>query len=89
MLMVFLLAGQIMLLGYQKQLLQDAAIEAAMFGALADQSSAAAESKAQELFMGSVAEVTAVGETLKLKLSFDSLIGIEVVGIAVLENAVR
>lgn len=89
MLLVFLLAGQLMLLGYQKQLLQDAAIEAAMFGALADQTSAAAETKAQQLFMGSVAEVTAVGETLKLKLSFDSLIGIEVVGIAVLENAVR
>lgn len=89
MLMVFLLAGQLMLLGYQKQLLQDAAIEAAMFGALADQTAEVAETKARELFQDSVADVAAVGGTLRVKLKFDSLVDLEVVGIAVLENAVR
>jgi hypothetical protein len=49
MLVVFLICGQITLLSYQNQMLQDAAIEAAMFGALADQNATAAETKAKEL----------------------------------------
>ena len=90
MLVVFLICGQITLLSYQNQMLQDAAIEAAMFGALADQNATAAETKAKELFQAATVEVSAVnGQSLSVRLTLDSVVRLEAVGLAVFENAIR
>lgn len=89
MLLVFLLAGQVTLLSHQKQRLQDAAIEAAMFGALADQSATAAKQKANELFGQAEAIVIQGEQTISVSLKLNSLVKLEAVAIALLENHAR
>lgn len=91
MLLVSLLISQVLWLGYQKQLLQNAAVEAAGFGALADQTVEAAEAKALQLFAQASAEAELTGsqpEIVKVTLKSNQLVPIEAVGYAVLEIGV-
>lgn len=87
MVLIALLVAQVMLLGHQREVLQDAAIEAAAFGALADQSASAAIDRASDLAPNAQSQVEVLeSKILKVTLREQNLVAIEVYGYAVLEN---
>lgn len=83
-----MVVAQVMLVAHQREVLQDAAIEAASYGALADLSAASAIEKSKELVQAAEVEVEVIEgkpKMLKVTLRQQSLIELKAVGYAVFE----